>query len=105
MFEHKFCEAIKKRVRVKLHFDDDIYARAYEPYVVYTSLTGKTLVGGLQIANPEKPEDKNTYHNFDLAKVRTVTITDIEFPMPRDFNKLDARYRNGILCHVRQNGF
>jgi len=101
MIQRTLCQAIKSRNWVKITQYDDLTSRTFEPYIVYESSTGKTLVGGVQIKNPVKPEDDRTYHNFDLAKVRLVTLTDTKFAVPFDFNPSDPRYKR-VFCHVKQ---
>lgn len=101
MIQNTLCQAIRVRVWVKIAQYDDSFARTFEPYVVYESSTSKTLVGGVQIKNPLKPEDDRTYHNFDLAKIRSATLTETTFTAPFDFNPSDSRYKR-IICHVKQ---
>lgn len=98
--ESKLCSAIAKRVRVTLHYEDDAFARTFEPHAVYHTSKGKVCVSGNMTANPNDPADKLGPHNFEVGRLRSLSITDDKFiPDPR-FDRHDAKYRHGIICSI-----
>lgn len=73
------CEAIDKQLVVELRYRDDTQFREFDPYWLYVSTTGKTLLGGWQERNPNKPQENNIYHKFDLSLIRELIITGNTF--------------------------
>ncbi|WP_334150949.1 hypothetical protein [Hyphomicrobium sp.] len=100
VLEQALCNAIAKRLRVSLQYEDDMLARTFEPHAVYHTSTGKVCVAGNVTANPNDYSDKLGPHNFEVGRIRSVRATEAKFiPDPR-FDRHDAKYSNGILCAV-----
>lgn len=78
-FQNTLCEAIKKRITVRLRYKNDTYYREFDPYFVYISTTGKTLTSGWQKENPMKPSDNDTFHKFNLELITDITFTNKTF--------------------------
>jgi hypothetical protein len=98
--ESKICSAITKRVRVKLQYEDDALARMFEPHAVYHTSKGKVCVSGNMISNPNDLSDELGAHNFEVGRLRSLSLTDTSFiPDPR-FNRNDPKYRFGIICSI-----
>jgi hypothetical protein len=100
-FERKLCGAISKAFRVRLQYDDDHAFRLFEPYAVYESTANKVLVVGQQIENLEKPYDRFEPRNFEVAKIRSLSISETTFSPNRNFNPQDKRYANGFICRIK----
>lgn len=49
--------AIRQRSVLKLKYDNDVFDREFEPYVLYEATTGNILLAGIQIKNPMKVFD------------------------------------------------
>jgi len=94
-FETTLCNAIRNGVLVELRYEDDAFARAYAPYVVYRTATGKYCAFGMQV-NKTNPNDRNDPHNFEVGKMRSVTLTTTKFTRDPRFNLSDAKYRNRV---------
>lgn len=99
-FESLLCNAISNRMRVALQYDGDHMERLFEPSAVYWTSKRKVCVSGVQITNPEKPQDNMEPHNFEVGKISHLRLTDQTFaPDPR-FSRSDPKYRNGIICSL-----
>ncbi len=77
-YQDQLCEAIDKQLVVELRYKDDIQNRTFNPYWVYRSTTGKILVGGWQVYNPNKREG-NSYHKFELRLIKSLVVTKTGF--------------------------
>ncbi|MFX4223669.1 MAG: WYL domain-containing protein [Thalassobaculum sp.] len=100
-YQQTLCQAIAGLNIVRLKYDDDWSDRTFAPHAVYQSSTGKTLVAGVQIDNPAEPWERLEPRNFDLSKIRSVTITGKTFSRHPRFNPLDKRYARGFICRVQ----
>jgi len=87
--EQLLCKAIEQRVLVSLYYEDDISPRVFGPSVVYRTTKDKICAYGIQQGGGP--------HNFEIGKLRNVELTETKYE-PEPINRLDARYRNGILC-------
>jgi hypothetical protein len=99
-FEHDLCNAISKRVLVKLKYDTDTVERTFACYAVYHSSTGKVLVVGTQIDNPAEPSENYKPRNLEIGKLQSVRLTDIGFIPDERFDPNDKRYINGFLGRI-----
>ena len=98
VMEQHFCQAIRNRVLVELRYQDDHHVRAFAPYVVYRTTANKICAFGMQV-NLCTPNDRTDPHNFDLDKIRSVTLTTVDFDIDLGFDISKVRYRNRI-CPV-----
>jgi hypothetical protein len=99
-FEHDLCNAISKRVLVKLKYDTDTVERTFAPYGVYNSTTGKVLFVGTQFDNPAEPSENYQPRNMEVGKLQSIRPTDIVFIADERFDPTDKRYRNGFLGRI-----
>lgn len=87
--EQSLCEAIERHVLVSLYYEDDIAPRLFSPSVVYRTTKDKICAYGIQQGDGP--------HNFEVGKMRNVQLTETKYA-PEPINRLDDRYRNGVLC-------
>ena len=99
-FEMLLCGAITNRRLVALRYESDPVDRIFQPVAVYHSTQHKVCVSGTQISNPAKPMETNALHDFEIGKIIVLRMTDNEFTLPVEFDSLEKKYRNGIICHV-----
>ena len=99
-FEKTLCEAITKKVLVRLRYDDDVAERLVAPYGVYRSTKDKYLLACTQIDNPEKPLDRWEPRNLEVGLMTSVSLTKSEFKPDTRFDPHDARYQNGFVCRI-----
>jgi hypothetical protein len=102
LYEGVFCDAIRQRLLVVLRYKDDTSDRTFAPHAVFYSRQDKVCVSGTQISNPSKPQDSHEPHNFEIGKLRSVSLTDHPFTAHSWFDPNDAEYEKGMICHVRQ---
>lgn len=95
MLEQTLCNAIRNGVLVELTYEDDFQSRAYAPYVVYRTSTGKICVFGMQV-NPSAPNNRDDPHNFEVGKIKRVNLTATQFQRDPRFDLSSARYRDRI---------
>lgn len=90
-YERLLCEAIQKSIHVTLRYDDDIAERTFRPFVVYRTSKKKICVFGIQVeAISTSP------HNFEVGKMRSLSLTDSPFQRDPQFNVNQARYRDRL---------
>lgn len=87
--EQLLCKAIHERVLVSFLYEEDFAARLFGPSAVYCSAKGKICTYGIQQGDGP--------HNFEVGKMRSVQLTATMYA-PEPINRLDDRYRNGIIC-------
>lgn len=98
--EGELCDAISKRMRVLIWYEDDVSEREFEPAAVYWTETGRVCVSGVQVRNGADPTEKSRPHNFEVGLIRTLAVTKTGFvPDPR-FDRNNPKYTRGILCSV-----
>ncbi|MDP3673769.1 MAG: WYL domain-containing protein [Novosphingobium sp.] len=97
--EQELCRAIEHRVLVDLRYDDDLQARTFAPYVVYRTSNGKVCVFGMQIPDRAGPSDRTDPHNFEVGRIRDVSLLATRFERDPHFDLSNARYRNRV-CPV-----
>jgi hypothetical protein len=102
LYEGVFCDAIRQRLLVVLRYNDDTADRTFAPHAVFYSRQDKVCVSGTQITTPSKPQDSHEPHNFEVGKVRSVSLTDHPFTAHSWFDPNDAQYEKGMICHVRR---
>lgn len=98
--ERTLCDAISKRLLVRLRYDDDTAERLFAPYGVYQSTTSKILVTGIQVENPADPQENREPRNLEVGKIRTLTVTGAKFVADVAFNFRDKRYQRGFICRL-----
>ncbi|MDX2201711.1 MAG: hypothetical protein NW223_03105 [Hyphomicrobiaceae bacterium] len=99
-FEATLCEAIRRRLRAILKYEDDALEREFEPAAVYWSETGRVCASGVQVKNGNKPMEASRPHNFEVGLMRSVRLSDVSFvPDPR-FDRNNPKYARGIICSV-----
>lgn len=94
--KEKLKQAIKNHLRVILRYDSEATYRSFEPYVVYNSTQGNTLVSGTQIRDYKKDKADAEPHKFDLAKINMLRVTKLAFKYDDRFNKDRDEYKNYI---------
>jgi uncharacterized DUF497 family protein len=99
-FEQELCNAISKRVLVKLKYDTDTAERTFACHGVYYSTNAKVLVVGTQIDNPAEPSENNQPRNFEIGKLTSISLTEIAFIPDERFNPSDKRYSSGFIAKV-----
>lgn len=103
MHQATLAEAIRMKRNVAIRYDDDVLERAFSPYIIYRSSTGKLTVAGNQVHNPAGPSERNEWRNLTIAKLRNCRVMDRIFIPDARFNPFDKRYAGGVVCHVKQN--
>jgi len=99
-FEQQLCEAIRARKLVEIRYEDDLTFRVFAPYAVYNSTKDKVNVSGTQVSNPSQPLDRNEPRVFEVGKITAIRPTEIAFTPDHRFDRLDPRYKDGIICSV-----
>lgn len=99
-FEDKLADAMAKRVRVELRYDDDWGMRGFEPTAVYWTAKQKVCVSGVQVSNANDPMDESGPHNFEVGRITALVLTDITFVPDARFDRFDPKYRHGIISSV-----
>ena len=79
MIRNSIIASIQNKTTLMLMYKGDFAKRSFNPYFIYVSSTGKTLVSGWQVSNPAKPLDGEKYHKFDVSLIQNVSITDETF--------------------------
>lgn len=98
--EQLICKAIRQRVILELKYQDDALFRSFEPTAVYRTSQHKVFVSGVQIKNRNDLLDNSGPHNFEVGLIKDVRLTGISFSPGSRFNRLDPRYRNGVICSI-----
>ena len=98
--EQLICKAIRQRVILELKYEDDALFRSFEPTPVYRTSQDKVCVSGVQMKNRNDLLDNSGPHNFEVGLIKDVRLTGISFSPGSRFNRLDPRYRNGVICSI-----
>ena len=103
--EQKLCDAIAKHRVIQLKYDKDIHWRTFEPQAVYKSTVDHINLTGIQTQDKNKPlkPNKREPRNFELRKIKTVEVTDIEFKFDPTFDPRDERFAHGIICVIKSS--
>lgn len=96
--EQALCSAVRHGMLVELTYEDDFHSRAFAPYVVFQTSTGKVCVFGMQV-NPSTPNNCDDPRNFEAGKISQVNLTTTKFQGNPRFDLSNARYRNRICPH------
>lgn len=99
-FESTLCEAVRKRLVVRLRYKSELNWRTYEPHAVFHSPTGKILAVGTQTRDDSSPLNAPEPRNFEVGLIGQISITDETFnPDPR-FSSFGEDYGHGVICAV-----
>ena len=79
MIRNSIVASIQNKTTLMLAYKGDFAERTFNPYFIYVSTTGKTLVSGWQLNNPSKPLEGKKYHKFDVSLIQRVSITNEPF--------------------------
>lgn len=100
-FEKLLCEAIAKLQQVELKYEDDPQFRIFDPYAVYLSASGKILVSGTQVKDPNDPVDQFEPHNFEVGKIAALRLRTGNFVRDPRFDPFADKYKKGFICRVK----
>lgn len=97
--EKLLCQAINDKLTVTFKYDNS--DRTFNPYIVYTADTGKTLVHGQLIADSKKRIFNPEPRKFEIGLIQRLQITEKSFAVDRRFVSSREEYRTGTICVVR----
>ena len=100
--ESQLILAIRKHRVVHFNYQNQLYTRAFEPYIIYYSPTdpNKVLVGGTQTKNNLKPLEQPSPLNFEIVDISWLTISDSVFDYDSRFDPNDNEYKNGKISII-----
>lgn len=99
-FESIIVAAINGRHTISYICERGEAARVMEPYILYYSGTGKVLVGGNQIENPNDRAEINVWRTPEVGGLISVQAGTRSFTVDPRFNRADKRYSKGVLAAV-----
>ena len=91
--ESLLCVAIRRRVLVKLLYEDDPAESLFQPTVLYLSTKRELRVGAVPIADANKP-----LRILEVDKINGVALTQRPFVFNFVINPFDIAYAVGIIC-------
>jgi hypothetical protein len=97
-FENLLCQAIAETRVVLLRYDADFADREYLPGAVYQTTNNKISVTGFQRRDGNAPFYPPSVHVFEVGKMTSLRLTDERFQQDMRIDRLDPRYRKGIIC-------
>ena len=100
MHQSTLFKAIREHRIILLKYHDDVLNRDVEPYAVFDSTTGKTLLFGIQLRNSKKPLDPREPRYFELRNIRSVQITDKKFVPDHGFSAYKLKACLRVLASV-----
>ena len=100
--EKTLCDAIARHRVVRLRYQRQLYARTFEPYVIYHSTKDKILVAGWQMKDDSQPTRSPEWRNFEVELIYALEVTDKTFKFDHLFDPTDKAYRKGIICIIKR---
>lgn len=98
--EQQICEAIKKRVRIRFRYDEELNYRTYEPYIIYQSTRQNYLVFGVQTYDTERPFQRKVPRNFEVYYIKGLTFLDESFEPDPKFRSFAFENNLSVVCAV-----
>ena len=87
------CVAIRRRVLVRLLYEDDPAESVFQPTVLYLSTKRELHVAGVAIAAAVKP-----LQILEVGKINSVALTERPFVFNPVFNPFIDAYTLAIIC-------
>lgn len=98
--EQEICTAIRQWRVLRFRYAREFTYRAFEPYVVYRSGTGRIVVSGMQTADDAKPQREPEPRKFELGLIRNLHVTGQCFEAVEGFSSYGPEFGGQILCAV-----
>jgi hypothetical protein len=98
----QLCEAVSRRLEIRLKCDDDNRWRTFQPRAVFVSAADKICVTGIQTRDPAKPRHiKPQVADFEVSNIAALKLTGVHFEYDPAFDPLDDRFAKGLVCFVQ----
>ena len=100
--ENTLCKAIQGNNVIELTYQDDAFARTFEPYVVFEEHATKNInLAGRQRFNPNKPADPLEWKKFTVGLIENLKVFSRTFSPDPVFSSFDRKiYGFNVLCAV-----
>lgn len=101
--EATLCDAIRKKLVVRLRYKTEMNWRTYEPHAVFCSSTGKINVSGTQTKDQALPNCQPEPRFFEVGLIKQIEVTMDHFEPDYRFNSFSKEYASGVVCAVDRN--
>lgn len=98
-YERLICGAMRTKRSLQFRDEGDVYARTFNPHVIWPSPKRKMLLSGVMVINPNDPTTNGGWRSFEVGKLRALVVTDNFFEPNRDFDSRAGDYPEA-LCAV-----
>ncbi|MHA1248611.1 MAG: hypothetical protein ACTSRP_01330 [Candidatus Helarchaeota archaeon] len=99
MIEDNIKKAIDYRKIIEITYNN-MQIRIVEPYIIYISSTGKTLVDCYQLRGYSKSGVYTGWKAFELNKINSVSLTDESFYIRSEYNPNNRKRYVKILHKI-----
>lgn len=96
------CDAVSKKLVIRLRYDNDLQWRTFEPQAVFTTTADNLDVTGIQTSNPNSlSHTERKVRNFALSMVKAIEVTQTQFKFDPTFDRTHKRFAHGIFCYIK----
>jgi hypothetical protein len=98
--ESLLCKAIRAKQVIRIRYQNEMYNRTFEPYIVYRSPTGKVLVHGRQTRDDSNPMQGNDRRSFEVGRLNSVVLIEETFQHQGVLASFKTEIDMNIICSI-----